>query len=192
MSCCCMTAEVDEKRGVPAAPTAIFSLPLSVVQERFSEESCLRTRRCEMLAQKPGTHSKRVSSGACAQVRQLRPPPPKPAPLPLRAVPLVLERLSGATAPVRLPQRNSPIAEVDESALEAASHKGSGCDGDRSEAEVLKDVRSRAWLNCVFDLRPDPSGGDRPCGRRMSRDIASKKPCLSLRVALDQCTAVPL
>ena len=80
------------------------------------------------------------------QVRQLRPPPPKAPPRPLRALhlPMVLERLSEMAAPVRLPQRHLPIAEVDESALEATSHKEADEVDNRSREEVLRDVRSCA------------------------------------------------
>ena len=64
-----------------------------------------------------------------------------------------LERLSEMAAPVRLSRRNTPTAEVDESVLEAASHKEADDVNDRSREEVLRDVRSHTWhisvLLCV-------------------------------------------
>ena len=87
-------------------------------------------------------------------MRLLRPPPPKVSPRALHALrlPMVLERLSEMTASVRLPRRNSPIAEVDESALDASSYDQSSHDGGRDAEEALKDVRSRICLLCLFAL----------------------------------------
>ena len=88
------------------------------------------------------------SARSCAQVRLLHPPPPKVSPRHLHALrlPMLLDRLSEMTASVRLPRRNSPIAEVDESALDASSHDQSSHDGVRDAEEALKDVRSRMSL----------------------------------------------
>ena len=86
-------------------------------------------------------------------MRLLHPPPPKVSPRHLHALrlPLLLDRLSVMTASVRLPRRNSPIAEMDESALDASSHDQSSHDGGQDAEEPLKDVRSRASLPvCSF------------------------------------------
>lgn len=121
-------------------------------------------------------------------MRLLRPPPPKVSPRQLHALrlPMLLERLSVLSASVRLPRRNSPIAEVDESALDASSYDPSSHDGGRDAEEALKDVRSRMSLSICLSRVRGRNARDRSCtcNARENCAVALYEQLLSLHRAL--------